>query len=226
MFRDIYLNLYYGILISATYISLSYLKKVDKPFALLCLLILLTAINEFIAGYLYFCRKPNGIVYLIFTPVEYFIYAMIYKIFLNDKKWTRILFISFACLIVLEIVNTIFYQRLSIPTNIMSIESVLLVILSLKLFIKIREEPVYENVLNEGVFWFNSAVLVYYSFDILIWGFHSLVYHLKDPPRIIYNILQLFSGLLYLTYGAAIFLNYFSINKTLSKDGSAFANKR
>ena len=141
---------------------------------------------------------------------------MVYKTFSNDKKWTRILFVSVACLVFLEVVNTIFFQHTNeTPTNIMDIESVLLVILSLKLFIDIRKKPVYENVLNEGVFWFNSAVLFYYSFNILFWGFHNIVFRLSNPPSIIYNGLLLFSGLLYIIYAGSILLNFSAVKKAL-----------
>lgn len=218
MFTDSYRACYYSFLIIAAVISLLYYKKVDRTFRWLCILVILTLISELIARYFSFHRKPNGIVYVIFTPIEYYIYAMIYKMFFGDKKWTTILFISVACLIFLEVINTIFFQpTYEIPTNVMNVESVLLVTLALKLFISIREKPVYENVLSEGVFWFNSAVLLYYSFDILIWGFHSIVYHLQDPPMIIYHILLLFSGFLYVVYAISVLLNYVSVSKAVTK---------
>jgi hypothetical protein len=220
MFTDFYRSFYYGFLIIAAAISLLYFKKVDKTFRWLCLLIILTLISELTAYYIsQHHTKPNNIVYHIFTPVEYFMYAMIYKMFFDDKKWTKILSTSIAFLIGAEILNTFFFQSLEEdPTNIMIAESVLLVFLSLRLFINIRQTPVYENILNEGVFWFNSAVLFYYSFDILVWGLHHIkVYLLKDPPIIIYSINLLFSGFLYIVYAASILLNYSSLNKIARK---------
>jgi hypothetical protein len=209
-------SLYYSVLIIGATICMICFKKLDTPFKWVCVLIILTLSSELIAGYFSFHHKNNGIVYVIFTPIEYFIYTMVYKTFSNDKKWTRILFVSVACLVFLEVVNTIFFQHTNeTPTNIMDIESVLLVILSLKLFIDIRKKPVYENVLNEGVFWFNSAVLFYYSFNILFWGFHNIVFRLSNPPSIIYNGLLLFSGLLYIIYAGSILLNFSAVKKAL-----------
>jgi hypothetical protein len=219
MFTDFYHAFYYIVLIIAAVISLMYFKKVDKTFGWVCLLIILTLVSELIARYFKSHHEKNGTVYVIFTPVEYFIYAMIYKLFYNDKKWARILLISVGCLIISEVVNTIFFQSADeAPTNIINIESVLLVILSLKLFNNIREKPLYENVLNEGVFWFNSAVLFYYSFDILFWGFHNIVFRLSNPPAIIYNSLLLFSGFLYIVYAISVLLNFSSINKAIRTD--------
>ena len=216
MFTDFYRAFYYSVLIIAAAIGLLYIAKVDKAFRWICLLLILTTISELVARYFKSHHENNNIVYVIFTPVEYFVYAMIYKMFFDDKKWTKILFISVAGLIFLELINTIFFQPISeTPTNIMDIESVLLVILSLKLFISIREKPVFDNILKEGVFWFNSAVLFYYSFDILFWGFHNLVFRLENPPAIIYNSLLLFSGFLYLVFALAVLLNFNAVTKTI-----------
>ncbi len=217
MFTDFYRAFYYTVLLFSTGISLLFFSRVNKTFRWLCVLLVLTLLSELISRYFSLQRKPNGIVYIIFTPVEYLIYAVIFNLFLADKLWTKIIFASVACLIILEAVNTEFIQGLATPTNIMNAEGVLLVVLSLKLFITISEKPVYENVLKESVFWFNSAVLIYYAFDVLIWGLHSLVYRLKDPPRVIYQLLLLFSGLLYLAFTASVLLNYLSNQKTLAK---------
>jgi hypothetical protein len=209
MFTDFYHTFYYTILIIAAIATALYFNSVDSPFRLVCLLVLLTVLSEFIARYCKVNYRTNNIVYLIFTPIEFSMYAMIYKRFLNDNKWTKILYITIACLIFATVINSIFFQPpLKTPTNIMDIESVLLVILSLKLFIDIREKPVYEKVTTEGVFWFNSAVLFYYSFAILFWGIHNMVYRLTNPPVIIYDALLLFSGLLYVVYVVSVFLNY------------------
>ncbi len=214
MFTDIYSIFYYSVLIVAAAISLLKFRKVEKSFKWVCLLLVLTLISELIAKYFSIHRQPNGIVYVIFTPVEYFMYTMIYQAFFDDKKWTRILGMSAAGLLVLEVVNTVFIQPVNeSPTNIINIESVLLVILSLKLFISLREKPVYENVMGEGVFWFNTAVLFYYAFDILFWGFHNVVFRLPNPPAIIYSGLLLFNGILYLTYTAAVVLNANAVKK-------------
>jgi hypothetical protein len=214
MFTDFYHAFYYPVLIIAAVISLLYFKKVDKTFRRLCLLIILTTVSELIAGYLKFHGHHNGLVYTIFTPLEYFMYTLVYQTFFNDKRWTKILWISAAGLALLEGINILFIQPATdSPTNIMNIESVLLVILSLNLFNSLREKPVYDNILGEGIFWFNSAVLLYYSFDIFFWGFHDVVFRIKNPPRIIYNGLLLFSGLLYLTYATAVLLNFNALKK-------------
>ena len=217
MFTDFYRFFYYSILIISAIISIMYFSKVDKTFKWVCILIILTLASELMAKFVVPLNlyKSNNIVYHIFTIVEYFMYTIIYKMFFKNKKWDAILLICFVSLTIAAIFNTIFFQPFHVtPTNIMLAESVLLVFLSLSLFIRIRAIAAFDNILKEGIFWFNSVVLFYYSFNILVWGFHNImIYQLEEPPKIVYDILLLFSGLLYIAYTTSIVLNHFSTKK-------------
>ncbi len=216
---DFYHGFYYCVLITAFAISLIYYKTAGKAFKWIAILIFLTSISEFIALYVGLTYGSNGIVYDIFTPIEFLIYAIIYNLFLNNRTLKN-LFVGMAiAMFVIDVANVIFFQPITeIPTNTMNIEMVLLVFLSLLLFISIRQKPIYENIIAEGVFWFNSAVLFYYSFNILIWGFYGIMYDMIDPPKINRQMLLLSSSLLYLIYASSIILNCTSENKMRLKN--------
>ena len=186
------------------------MKKNSTGFRWLVLLIILTLVSELTAKYIAFSLvKPNSIVYHIFTPIEYTIYVIIFNHFIARKKWQTLLKASAIGLILFECINTLYFQSLrEANTNVMILESVFLVFLSLLLFLKIRETPSPTNLLREGVFWFNSAVLCYYAFNTLIWGFHNMkVYTFENPPQIMYDFNLILSGLFYLAFSMAIFLN-------------------
>ncbi len=226
-FSDFYHGCYYCILPITMVISVVYYKGADKVFKLICVLIILTCISEFTALYFKYHKWYNGIVYNIFTPIEYFIYANIYSRFLNNKKWFKGLWISFAFLVIAEILNILFLQNINrYPTNIIKLESVLLVYLSLQLFTSMRDKPVYENILREGVFWFNSAVLFYYSFDILTSAFYDIMPSLAKPEKINGHLLLLFSGLLYITFAGSILINHSAVKNYLRRYASAFPGSR
>jgi hypothetical protein len=218
-YPDFYHACYYCILIFATAISLVYFRRAEKAFKWLSVLITLTCISELTAKYVGLRYGSNAIVYDIFIPIEYFVYANIYSLFLKSKKWKKILLITTAVLFFGDIINVYFFQHTTeVPTNTINIEMVMLVFLSLLLFINIREKPVYENIVTEAVFWFNSAVLFYYSFNILIWGFYGVFYNMKDPPESNSNMLLLSSGLLYALYVFSIVLNCSSVDKLSVKN--------
>jgi hypothetical protein len=221
MFSDFYHASYYGLLIAASLVCLFLFKHAEKPFRALSILIMLTSLSELTARYVAFVLfKPNNIVYHFFTPVEFFFYVIIYQQFFNSRKWDYIVWTCFVVLMLGEIFNTIFFQSLNVDnTNIQILESIVLVFFSLSLFIKIRETEYNNKLLKEGVFWFNSAVLFYYTISILIWGFHSIqVYKLKNPPMFIYNFIMVFSELLYATYAFAVGINSNTAKKRMLKD--------
>lgn len=216
MFHDFYHAFYYLALSVSVIVGIVLFSKIETAYKWIALLMLITLFSEliarFVGGYLH---ETNNIVYHFFTPVEFMLYCIIYRWFFKERFWNAVLFISFMVLLILELLNTLFFQPLQTTnTNIMIGESVLLVLISLSLFTKIMVLPVYDNILSEGVFWFNSAVLLFYSFNILVWGFHSIkVYQLQHPPTIIYDLILLFSGLLYLFFALAVTLNYQSKRK-------------
>lgn len=211
MFSDFYHAFYYIILFIASIGSLVLFFKIDNVYRWISLLLFITLASEVSSRYIsYSIGVSNNTIYHFFVPIEFILYAVIFSKFIKSKKWDKYLIILSIVVIIAEVFNTMFLQPINqTNTNTMILESVILVFLSLMLFLRIKESTMYENLVLEGVFWFNSAVLMYYAFNILVWGFHSIkVYNLDNPPTIIYDINLFFCGLLYLTFFISIYLNY------------------
>lgn len=187
--------------------------QVQKPFRWICILILYTCTHEIVSKYAAMhIAKSNSVISHFTVLPEFIIYLIIYGYFFQQKKWNQRLFALGIVFIIFQCINTYFFQPLSVTnTNALLLQAILLVFLSLMLFVSIRENMGYINLFAQGIFWFNTIVLVYYSFSILIWGFHSIkVYLLSRPPKIVYTSLLAFSALLYITFVVSIILNYFS----------------
>lgn len=211
-FSDFYHSFYYLALIFSVLTGLISIPFSDKGFKAVSLLLVITFISEIVAKCLVSSAGfSNNIVYHIFTPIEFLLYAIVYNYFLKSQKWKKILITFVVFMIICEVTNSIFLQGLKqTNTNTIILESIMLIILSLRLFLKIREAAIFQNILHSGIFWFNSAVLIYYSINILVWGFHSIkVYQLINPPTIIYKLLLLLSGLLYITFAVSILLHVY-----------------
>jgi hypothetical protein len=212
MFSDFSHSFYYIVLMIGALAGLFLYSRVTAPFKSIAILLVVTLTAELIARYIkHQLILPNNPVYHIFTVIEYILYAIIYGHFFNTKKWNKILIISVLILLIGELINVSFFQFLKASnTNTLMLESLLLIALSLNLFLTIRSDMAYGNLMKEGVLWFNAGVLLYYSVSILIWGFHSLkVYELQNPPRIIYTLLLLFNSILYSLFILALCLNVF-----------------
>ena len=210
MFTTSYHSFYYISLLLAALISGFLLRRTTPAFKWLSILVLYTVTSESVAAYLkYSLGQTNNLVYNIYPFVQFVLYAVIYSFLFNSKLWNRVLLVFVLVFFSAGVLNTLFFEPLtSSNTNSMILESLLLVFLSLSLFNKIRNDSEYDSILKESIFWFNCAILLYYPFTILIWGFHSIkVYQLENPPLIIYYINLVFSGLLYLTFTAAIIMN-------------------
>lgn len=221
MFSDFVHSAYYSLLIAAAVVSLLLMKRFSEGFTYLAILIIVTLISESIAKYVSFVyRKNSNFIYHVFVVIEFGFYALIYSRFFGNRQWNIILLFCFAALFLAEILNTIFLQPLKWSnTNVLILEALMLVFISLNYFMKLREETLHTPLVKEPIFWFNCAVLFYYSFNVLIWGFHSLkVYQLKKPPLIIYDFNLILSALLYFVYGSALILNSFSNYKTVPVD--------
>jgi hypothetical protein len=211
MFFDFFQAFYYIALIVSAMLSFWLLPKSKQGYRWIAILVLVTFLNELLSTImLFYFKQSNNIIYHFFTPVEFGIYTIAFSKFLGKGFWRKIVIASFFVLVIAEILNTIYFQSLGQSnTNIMILVGIFLVFFSLVLFAKIKDDRIYDNLLNEGVFWINSAVLIYYSFNILVWGFHSIqIYNLVRPPMFIYSINQVFSALLYLVFTYAIYLSW------------------
>jgi hypothetical protein len=210
LFLTAYHTFYYSSLTLGMLTGVLLLSKTGTAFRWLALLMLLTFISEAFAKYLSLVVKVNNSpVYHVFTLVEFVVYAQIYRVMFVQKRWRRILQVMILLLVLAGAANVLFFQGFGTAnTNTIILENLFLIFLSLCFFNKLRDRGPEGNILRQGVFWFNSAVLFYYSFNILIWGFHSIrVYQLKDPPFFIYYLNLLLSGLLYIVFSYALLLN-------------------
>jgi len=211
MFTDFFHSFYYSILFLGAFIGALLIRRLNAPFKWIALLLIATLASELIAKYFSsVLRITNSPVYHFFTVIEFVIYTVIFAHFTKKSKWTKYLFNIVLLFALAEIINTYFLQPLkNTNTNILILESLILIFYSLVLFLSIRENTTYANIFKEGIFWFNCGILIYYCFSILIWGFHSIkVYEMQNPPRIIYSILLLVNGLMYLIFIFSIVLDY------------------
>lgn len=214
MFSDFSHAAYYSILMIGALTGLFLIIRVSAPFKWLAALLMVTLVNELLARYCkYTLRISNNPVYHIFTVLEFALYAIIYRYFLPSSKWKRILNFSVLGFVLFELINLVFFQPITMSnTNSLLLEGLLLIFFSLNLFLQIRSDMTYQNLLTEGVFWFNCAILFYYSVTILNWGFQSLkVYDLPHASKVLYTLLRIFNCILYSLLILSLILDYIKI---------------
>lgn len=207
MFNTFYQGFYYSCLMLASVVAIALYKRLPKPFALLAALIVLTFANEASGKYLTSLRINKNFLYHIFAVVEFFMFTLIYKHWFKDARWNGRLLLLVFILLLAEVLNTIFLQPFSVQnTNIFILENLFLVFLSLCLFDKMRDSPADVNILTEGVFWANSAVFIFYTYNIVTSSLHNLKVY-NSNIYISYYVNFILSGCLYLTFGVALMLS-------------------
>lgn len=204
---------YYSILIIGVVISIVVFKKVTTPFKFLCLLISITTVSEIIAKWLSYYKHNNSLVYHIFVPVEFILYCCVFSVLYTRKL--NFIIKNAIFIIVVELINTLFYQNVNTSnTNVILLESTMIVIYIFRLFQKIVLANEMNDIKKSSLFWFGCGGLFYYSCSILIWGFHTyMISSLRNPPKVIYELLLILSCGLYLVYFKAIYLDLVSNRK-------------
>ncbi len=184
-------------------------KSLEKPYLNLWFLLIFTFINEVISTALNNYKLNVNIQLHFFTVFEYYIYTRIYIAIFNDLAIKRLLNISVIILFVLQLINSLYFQPLiESNTNVLLIESLFLVFISLLYFNKIAKNILTDNILKSEAFWLNSFIFIFYSYNINIWGLHSLkVYKWLNPPFYIYDIMMGLCIIMYIVFGIILMIN-------------------
>ena len=116
-----------------------------------------------------------------FSIIYYYLFKNIY--IKKSIAVSTVLFISFF------LINAIFIQPYNkvFPSNVLLINEILFVILSLLLFKQMLLYPVQINIIKQGIFWFNTAILFFSATMFL--NFTLINYYVKHnihPPILIY----------------------------------------
>lgn len=137
-------------------------KKLNKQFRILAILILCTLISESIKkvyGKIYQNSMPVAHVWAI---IEYAFYAFIFYLFLNSDRIKKVVIISIAGMLVLEIINLVFFEKITqFPSLILEVSHIIYVIYSLLLFRQMLLFPAERSLFKQSLFWFNIDVLFY-----------------------------------------------------------------
>lgn len=138
------------------------------------------ALAEFINWVFYLNGKNNLIVVHIYDSLStigyYYFFYMVAPAFISRKIFVT-LSVSYLVLIWGTIVWTDSYDKSLILSNIITF--VIPVILSLCVFYSISKEARIENLLDEPIYWINSAILIHFGFGLC--ANISLDFIIKSP---------------------------------------------
>lgn len=190
------------------------LKKCTAPFKFLTLLIFYTLLSEILTRVFAVTIKNSSPVYQIFIPVQFFFVTMIYGLFFNKKyefffSWSPVFFL------ILCIINTLFFQKITaIPSNVILISNLAFVLYSLLFFRVMLNSAINQNIFKQSIFWFNSAVLILFTVSFLYWSFFNYFIRHKIKTGSIATFIYYINIIYYIMLCITIMLNRKEIKYT------------
>ncbi len=152
---------------------------------------ILTELTSFLYAYLF--RAQNIFILNSSVIIETLLICLFYyTIILN--KWFKIIIIqALFFFIILSVQQIIVTSKGSLSYVSLTVESIIIVILSILTFHDLLKNAIYSNILSAPVFWINSGFLLFFSGNLLLhlfshylqeyaekafyelWGFHSIL---------------------------------------------------
>ncbi|MES2108901.1 MAG: hypothetical protein V4577_09155 [Bacteroidota bacterium] len=161
MSDKIYL-MYLLVLLLATIPGLARYKKLSKAFRILTILILCTLISEAtkkVYGKIYHNNMPQAHAWAV---IEFSLFSLTYYFLVIDARIKRLILFIIGGMVVLEIANVIFFEKLTqFPSLILEASHIVYVIYAVTLFRQMLLSPTEQSLFKQSLFWFNINMLFY-----------------------------------------------------------------
>ncbi len=199
-------SIYLIVLLITWFFGLINFKKLSSPYKLLTFFILVTFISEsttriFIKEYRNSCPP-----YHIYQPLSYFFITAFYLSHL--KKSGSIISWSWLAFILFSFVNTSQLQNIwTVPTNAMLPANIAYVLCSLFLFKSMLQHTGEQQLLRQGLFWYNTSTLILYTFNFFCWSFYNVLLKLDNNLIALIDITYFLNMQYYIVTGIAIYLD-------------------
>ena len=164
---------------------------------------------------LLFTVAENYYIYTLFTPVEFILFAMMFRIWNTGRRLERFFAASIPVFLVVWLGGMIWASVTSatadatyvqmVKSNIWNFENILLSAESVyfiiaaigTLFVWLRDED--HALLGNGKFWVTAAVLIYYSGNLFVFTFMTLILEIEvfKDAWYIHTVLNILKNLLY-----------------------------
>lgn len=184
-------------------------KILDKASLILGIYLLATFITELLAAISIVVYKHNIVIYNIYSIVQYVLLCMYFTQIIDrlNKRQHRITIITIG--IITYVINIILFQdaRDTPSTNFLAFESITIVSMSLYYFYENLNIDNNSNNLNSH-FWFNSILLIFWSFTLFYWLVGLTIYKSLGDKSILLNYMMWSINILTYTGFGLVFLFY------------------
>lgn len=183
-------------------------RRLGSSLKILAMLIGVTLISETIAGLAGWYFRNNMVVYHIYTPVHLALTALYFNYYLDIFRKRHIGYWIAAVGVLVEILNTVFYQPFdSMNSNSIMFSAVCIIGMSLYAYSRFFYDEAVGNVFKNPHFWISFLFILFWSSTFLILAFSQ--YYPRLSMQLIalqfFGILVFVNAIYHLTLGFVLF---------------------
>ncbi len=176
------------VLITAVYALVIY-KGLPRELKIFCWYVFLSAIVELSSAYLWFQSINNLWLLHFYIGIGSFILASFYNSVFRGFINSRVIWVTTILFSVFVTLNAVFFQGIfTYASYSQTVQSILIIILSLSTFIFLLDDIVKESKVHllKSLNWINSGLFIYYSSGLLLFYFAELVIDIYSKNANIY----------------------------------------
>ncbi len=175
--------------------KLKYIRGVLLPIFLLTLSSLLT---EGITKYLITPGQNNLELYHIYTIIEFILISLFYILFFRKYFNSILISLLIPVFFLAAYIDYKLNGLKSMDNFSTSLESIIFIFYSISFFYYALKNLIFENLLSTPLFWLNTAILIYFSGNLILFVFSNYMAQ-TDPVKygILWAVIHTFFNVLY-----------------------------
>lgn len=194
-------------LVTGTY----FFKQLKSKFLFLYIFVCFGLLTESLSPVLYLLGFSNNMwLSHIYFPLEFLLLSLLYLVQIKStvlKKWIRVII---ALFILYCIINPLFVQHLNEYSQIRSFSSIILVFFSILYYHQVMIEAKISKLSTEPMIWVNTAVLFYFSINLLYNILFTLV---LEYSREFAKLTALYFGISLITFYILITIGFWKAGR-------------
>lgn len=149
-------------------------NKLEKELKMLSWWLIITGVLQLVSFSLWLMHENNLYVLHVLIPLRFLLLLLVYKRILQAHFPNTMMYIFGSGFVCYSVLNSIFLEPInSFNSMAMTVESVLLIILSLSTYILLMDKRFLQSltISRKTVVWINGGVFLYYSSSLILMHF-------------------------------------------------------
>ncbi|MDP1800518.1 MAG: hypothetical protein Q8L81_04150 [Bacteroidota bacterium] len=179
-------------------IGLTNLNNVSKQLIPMLCLLVINIIVEIINIIISKLGLSNHYIFHYFTVAEFTLISLFYSCFFKDYFSSWLIKLLIPVFFIVAYIDSMVNGLNTVNNFSASVESIILIFYSLLFFYFVLKNLIFENLLSTPLFWINTAILFYFSGNLILFVFSNYMATI-DPLKlaILWSVIHTFFNVLY-----------------------------